>query len=96
MEPAPPTLPQLDRMDESGYQPSGGMSPSLDGAALEDHVGSAEATTRGWGSPRSDPGSPDGNFPGASKGKSVVPVVDSGDYGGGVGVTFLPTVREIP
>lgn len=93
MEPAPSTLPQLDRMDESGYQPSGGISPYPDGGALDDHVGSAEATTRGWGSPHSDPGSPDGNFPGSSKGRSTVPVVDSGVSGGGVGIPFLPTVR---
>lgn len=91
MEPAPSTLLQLDRMDESGCQPSGGVSPGPVGDASENHVRSVDATT-----PRSDPGSPDGNFPGASRGKGVVPAVDSGDSGGGVVIPFLPTVRGMP
>ncbi|CAM9576407.1 unnamed protein product, partial [Ascophyllum nodosum] len=60
-EPAPLAAPQLEWMDESGFQVYPGLPPPYqEGITFDKHVESTEtAAARAWGSPVSDPASPD-------------------------------------
>ena len=81
-------------MDESGFQVYPGLpSPYQEGVTFDDHVESTEtAAARAWGSPVSDPASPD-SLGSVSKRRAVTNLGGNGDRGGGV--PQPPTVRRI-
>lgn len=91
MELGPPSLPQLDKLDESAYPMDSfvGNSPFPEGGTTDEHFGGTVTMARGWGSPLSEPGSPEGGSPSRARARG------SATIGGSVGTinsTLLPKV----